>query len=142
MDKICPFVPVKAQVKKFGARIVEHYINKMPPVIKAKIRNNEILLGIDINEREELYHDMSSSLLIVSNSKKDLALYQKNYGNFSKISFMEYSKESSSNTDILWIGKGVYKQNLFYPLETDDLNDDEAYYLCGNKKIKIRIINE
>ncbi len=142
MDKICPFVPVKAQVKKFGARIVEHYINKMPAVIKAKIRNNEILLGIDINEREELYHDVSSSLLIVSNSKKDLALYQKNYGKFSKISFMEYAKESLSNTDILWIGKGVYKQNLFYPLETDDLNDDEAYYLCGNKKIKIRIINE
>ena len=142
MDKIYPFVPVKAHVQKFSARIVEHYINKMPTVIKAKIRNNQILLGIDINEREELYHDVSSSLVIVSNSKKDLALYQKSYGKFTNISFMEYAKNSLSNTNILWIGKGVYKQNLFYPLETDDLNDDEAYYLCGNKKIKIRIINE
>ena len=131
------YVPLKLDSLIGKERLVPKLVKKIPNIINAAIKNNMCLLGYEINSREEVYLSKDYPLLICSFNSKLLDNY-KQY-NFQITNMNDLDKKRSDS--ILWLGSGLFKQNIFMPLINRDLSDDEAYLLIEGKYRIVKVIN-
>lgn len=143
-DTLIPFVPCKEETLLSATPIYEKYISYIPKKVEFHSINNKVLLGYSINTREQIWIGLEDELLISSYNEEIIEKYKRIYQSIPKIRVEVYSKELSKEdfNRYLWIGEGLYIQRLFYVNGKDDLNENEAYYIKGNRGEKIKPVDE
>jgi len=133
-DELIPFVPCLAE--QYEGEGTGKYLQDIPKVINAEIKEGKILVGYDISLYEPLYID-SCGLDIISYDKKLLARYE----GYDKVTINHYDSYQGAGKRILWLGSGAFKQNLFFANLKHDLNDDEGIYWEAGRMSLLKIIN-
>lgn len=137
-DKLYPYIPINIQKAIEKEKIVDNLINKIPENIKAHIIDDKSLIGYDTKTREKIYISNDINLFIISFENKYLINYQKYH--FKKMIYNRELKRIDDN--FLWLGKGIFRQQLFIPNISHDLRDDEGYLQINNEIKIVRILND
>ena len=112
-------------------------IEHIPDTIKPKQNSKGILIGYDIETKQEMY--ASKDVVVISLDNDLLQIYKDAYDDV-EVKLYDY-KTLISNNEILWLGSGVFNQRLFVVSLNNDLNDEGGVYIKNNKKVVIRRIN-
>ena len=137
------FIPARIDDFIFFKNEVEEYIEHIPNRIEYEIKNNSVLIGIDIKTRERIYLKDNESLLITSTDQDVLSVLMKIYQNNKNIYVVPYDKHLINNkfNNIVWVKDGLYNQRIFYVDRDYSLDINEGYFYKNNKGKIIKMVN-
>ena len=120
-----------------------NYIDYIPDNIPFEFKNNGILAGFDTTEREKVYFNINKKILITGIDINILDFFKDIYKDFENITVCLYNSmlKDIDYDEILWLKDGLFKQRLFYYDEKEDLKDNYAYYVKGNRGRIIKTIS-
>lgn len=142
-EKLISFVPCKIENFIDGERVLSNYLEHIPEKINMVKNEKGLLLGYSIEDRKSIYLNDNEDLIISSFDEIIIEKLHHILDDYQNIKIYSY-KEALNHKDeyrYLWFGEGLYNQRLFYVDGKEDLKDNEAYYLKGNKGELIRTIN-
>lgn len=129
------FVP--CVIDKFDKQKSEYpnYIDYIPDVLPFETNDNGVLAGFDIKNRNKIYFSNHKKVLITGANQDVIELFEKIYKKFENIKVCLYNTtlKEYDYDEILWVNDGLFKQRLFYCDEKEDLKDNYAYYIKGNR---------
>ena len=131
-DGVRSFVPVMIPERKEEGE-ASPYLRKIPSSFPIGEKGDSVMIGYDLREREEIFVK-KEDLLICSFSEEALSLYEKAGIAVKKISLTDTAVSSSS---ILFVGKGLSRQRLFYPADPKELRPGEGYLCNGDYEGRI-----
>ena len=141
--KTVSFIPYREEEFREEDIFGKPYIEHIPEKVGMKKKGGSVLLGYDINSRQEVYHRKQEDLLISSYDEGAIRQFRKLYKDCPGVEVTLYDKElhKEGHNSYLWIGEGLYNQRLFYVDGKEEPGADEAYYLKGNKGRILKVID-
>lgn len=142
-EKLTCFVPCKLENLIENKTQFPNYLAHIPDVINIVKDEKGVLIGYSANSRKAIYINDNEDLIVSSFDEEIVNRLHKEFNAYPNIKVYSY-KEALEHKDeyrYLWFGEGLYNQRLFYVDGKEDLKDNEAYYLKGNKGELIRTIN-
>lgn len=111
------------------------YVDYIPDTLEFESSNKGILAGFDIKNRDKVYFNVNKKVLITGNDQELIDYFSDVYKTCEnvKVCLYDSSLKDKDYDEILWLRDGLFKQRLFYYDEKEDLKDNYAYYLKGNK---------
>ncbi len=112
---------------------------RIPEELPASIEEGRILLGFDIDSREDVFCE--SRIRIYSFDPDVLEIYRKAYGETVETILYRQDMTVKQPDEFLWIGPGTFSQRIFPASYRDDLNQDEAFYYRLGRRRRLRRIS-
>lgn len=143
-DEAIPFVECKIEPVIEGESLYKNYIQKIPENLKMIANNLGILIGFDIKRRKEIFISYKDRILICSYDESKILKYQELFQAYSNIEVSLYTEDllRKGYNKIIWLGKDIECQKLFYFDQNITMLENDAYYINGIKGTKIKIIDE
>ncbi|MBQ2659326.1 MAG: hypothetical protein IJF87_12245 [Erysipelotrichaceae bacterium] len=138
-EPVC-FIPVDIEGFESEERRIQGLIKRIPDPVLPKADNERCLLGFDPENREEVY--TCEKIPVISFDDELLERYRKAYGDRLEFCIYDHALNDRSKKKLLWLGPGIFAQRLFMCEYKDDLNDDEAVYVCRSRKILLRSLGD
>ena len=132
-EKVVPFVLLKEEKLNEGNPMFPCFIPLIPSCIRKEERG---FLGYDLKQRKKIY---GSERLTIISMKKDILTDTRMLLN-EDYQYMNYPCAKPEG-DILWIGKGLMSQNLFYPESREELEEGEGYLIKDQTHFRIKLVN-
>lgn len=143
-EEAVPFVACKLEKAIILEASSEHYIKKIPSYLKAEEGTKGVLIGFDLKNRKEVYINNRERLLICSYDENRIKTYQKIFAAYSFIETAVYNDNllSKGYTKIIWLGKDIECQKLFYFEHKMTMYENDAYYMNGIRGNKLKMVDE
>ena len=138
-EPIC-FVRIEEEPFIEGDRQLESLVRRIPDRILPDHTEGKCILGYDLKDRTAVYQ--KDEILICSEDNDLLSIYERAYG--EKMKTCIYGKDSPKKIpdEFLWLGPGIFYQNLFTTGRMEDLSEEEGIYIYKGKKRRIRILSD
>lgn len=134
-EEVLPFIAVKSEVINKSENACPSLIKRIPVHLKAAVKEDSILLGMELNTRKEVF--ASKDLIIASYKKEDAKIYEEAYG----LKICDPKELKALPEAFLWVGSGVFMQRLFYADLKEDLKDNEGIFILQGRKMLLRCID-
>lgn len=143
-EEAVPFVACKLEKVIVDKAASESYIKKIPFTLKHRDTEFGLLIGIDLKYRKEIYLSHKDRLLISSYDEEKIKKYQLIFIKYPNIEISLYNDDllRKGYSKIIWLGKDIDFQKLFYFQQGLTMLENDAYYLNGIRGYKIKIVDE
>ena len=131
------FVPILEEEYKEGDPVFPSILPRLPEHICAAKGEKGIFLGCDKKKRRKIW--TKEKLIVSSYDKERAELYQKAYQGM--VEAMDIKEVKHMPEVFLWIGKGVFIQNIFFYNGKQDLEENEGLLFYKGKQILLRCID-
>ncbi len=133
-DGVRPFVPVTIpEHPEIGE--APSYLRRIPSSFSPVINGEYVLIGYDLREREKILVKREE-LLVCSFAEECFSVYERAGIRVRKLSIADTVRERET---ILFLGKGLGRQRLFYPSDMRELHPGEGYLYSDECEGRIRI---
>jgi hypothetical protein len=111
------------------------YLRRIPSSFSPVINGEHVLIGYDLREREKILVKREE-LLVCSVAEECFSVYERAGIRVRKLSIADTVRERET---ILFLGKGLGRQRLFYPSDMRELHPGEGYLYSDECEGRIRI---
>ena len=143
-EEAVPCVACKLEKVIVDKAASESYIKKIPFTLKHRDTEFGVLIGIDLKYRKEIYLSHKDRLLISSYDEEKIKKYQLIFIKYPNIEISLYNDDllRKGYSKIIWLGKDIDFQKLFYFQQGLTMLENDAYYLNGIRGYKIKMVDE
>ena len=136
-DMPMPFIPVLIENYIVSKQIVNNIIKRIPDEIYPDKNEFGILIGYDEKSKEPVYCD---KLNVVSLNQDLLNTYMRAYKDINACLY-NHKLDFEDNSDILWLGSGIFNQRLFITGLREDIDDNQGILIRNSTRKLIRRVN-